>query len=49
VKAFVDLRLGGSIIKRQDRSRDGQHPSVAMPAVKTERAWQSVVEIRSKS
>jgi DNA-binding cell septation regulator SpoVG len=46
VKAFVDLRLGGVTIKgAKIVQQDGQRAWLAMPSVKTERAWQNVVEL----
>ncbi len=46
VKAFVDLRLGGVVIKgAKIVQQAGQQPWLAMPAVKTDRAWLNVVEL----
>ena len=46
VKAFVDLRLGGVTIKgAKIIQQDGRAAWLGMPAVKTERAWQNVVEL----
>jgi hypothetical protein len=46
VKAFVDIRLGGVTIKgAKIVQQDGQKPWLAMPAIKTERAWLNVVEL----
>jgi DNA-binding cell septation regulator SpoVG len=46
VKAFVDLRLGGVTLKGcKIVQQDGQKAWLAMPSVKTERAWQNVVEL----
>jgi DNA-binding cell septation regulator SpoVG len=48
VKAFVDLQLGGiKIMGAKIVQQNGQRAWVAMPSVKTERAW-NVVEITSK-
>jgi DNA-binding cell septation regulator SpoVG len=46
VKAFVDLRLGGVTIKgAKIIQQANQQAWLAMPAVKTERAWLNVVEL----
>jgi DNA-binding cell septation regulator SpoVG len=46
VKAFCDLRLGGVTIKgAKIVQQDGQRAWVAMPSIKTDRAWQNVVEL----
>jgi DNA-binding cell septation regulator SpoVG len=48
VKAFVDLQLGGVTKGAKIVQQPDQRAWVAMPSVKTERAWQNVVEITSK-
>jgi DNA-binding cell septation regulator SpoVG len=46
VKAFVDLQIGGVTIKgAKIVQQDGQKAWLAMPSIKTERAWQNVVEL----
>jgi DNA-binding cell septation regulator SpoVG len=46
VKAFVDVKLGGVTLKGcKIVQQDGQRAWVAMPSIKTERAWQNVVEL----
>jgi DNA-binding cell septation regulator SpoVG len=46
VKAFVDLRLGGVTLKGcKIVQQEGQKAWLAMPSIKTERAWQNVVEL----
>jgi DNA-binding cell septation regulator SpoVG len=46
VKAFVDLRLGGvTIMGAKIVQQPDQRAWLAMPSVKTERAWQNVVEL----
>ena len=49
VKAFVDIRIGGVTIKgakvvKQDNAR----PWLAMPTLKSDRAWQNVVELSNQ-
>jgi DNA-binding cell septation regulator SpoVG len=49
VKAFCDVQIGGITIKgAKIVQQDGQRPWLAMPSVKTERAWANVIEITSK-
>jgi DNA-binding cell septation regulator SpoVG len=49
VKAFVDLRVGAIALKGYKIvQQDGQKAWLAMPSVKTERAWNNVVEITSQ-
>ena len=46
VKAFVDIQVGGVAIKgAKIVQQDGRNPWLAMPAIKTTRAWQNVVEL----
>jgi DNA-binding cell septation regulator SpoVG len=46
VKAFTDLRIGGVTIKgAKIVQQDGQKAWLAMPSVKTDRAWQNIVEL----
>jgi DNA-binding cell septation regulator SpoVG len=50
VKAFVDIQLGGLVLKGcKIVQQDGQRAWLAMPSVKTERAWLQVVEVESKA
>jgi DNA-binding cell septation regulator SpoVG len=46
VKAFCDLQIGGvKVMGAKIVQQDGQKAWLAMPSVKTERAWQNVVEL----
>jgi DNA-binding cell septation regulator SpoVG len=49
VMDFVDLRLGGVILKGDKIiQQEGERAALAMPSIKTDRAWQNVIEITSK-
>jgi DNA-binding cell septation regulator SpoVG len=46
VKAFCDVKIGGVTLKGcKIVQQDGQRAWLAMPSIKTERAWQNVVEL----
>jgi DNA-binding cell septation regulator SpoVG len=46
VKAFVDVRIGGIILKGcKIVEQNGQKPWLATPSVKTGHGWQNVVEL----
>jgi DNA-binding cell septation regulator SpoVG len=49
VKAFVDIRVGAIALKGCKIVQQPDKPAwLAMPAIKTGRAWQNVVEVTSK-
>ena len=50
VKAFVDVRVGGLILKGgKIVCQEGQRSWYATPSVKTDPGWQQIVEIVSKA
>ena len=49
VKAFCDIRCGGLILKGcKIVQQENQKAWLAMPRIKTHRAWQNIIEITSQ-